>query len=296
LPPGIFITAKSDRIINEVVMSSKISILPLAITTLIFLILPTKASININVDAVQKSVIFLYAADPTGAVDKTKPIATGFFVEIPLTSDPRRAYRVIVTARHIVDPIWAKCPQTNPVMIYARLNKNSYKPGIDESGIDFIPIKLSDQGRTTWNHHADNDIDAAVILPTSQINYDLFDTAAVPVSLFPTEEELAFQSIGDPVMSAGLMPGLTGNTRNYPIFKFGQISNIPPEDIETHCTPQQPSFLVKVWLIAANLVPGNSGSPIFHVPLGGSGVSFGGTRPMLLGGNYSPLCGGVTRV
>jgi hypothetical protein len=84
-------------------------------------------------------------------------------------------------------------------------------------------------------------------------------------------------------MSAGLIPGLTGNNRNYPIFKFGQISNIPPEDIETHCSPNLSAFSVKVWLIAANLVPGNSGSPIFHVPLGGSGFSFGGTRPMLLG-------------
>jgi hypothetical protein len=84
-------------------------------------------------------------------------------------------------------------------------------------------------------------------------------------------------------MSAGLMPGLTGTKRNLPMFKFGQISNIPQEDIETGCAPMRPTFLVKVWVIAANLVPGNSGSPIFHVPPGASGVSLGSTRPMLLG-------------
>ena len=82
---------------------------------------------------------------------------------------------------------------------------------------------------------------------------------------------------------AGLLPGLQGNSRNYPIFKFGQISSIPSEDVETHCGTGKPGFFVKVWLLAANLVPGNSGSPIFHVPLGGNGLSFGGTRPMLLG-------------
>jgi hypothetical protein len=84
-------------------------------------------------------------------------------------------------------------------------------------------------------------------------------------------------------MSAGLLPALPGIKRNYPVFKFGQISNIPAVDIETRCAPQQPTFFVRVWLIAANLIPGNSGSPIFHVPLGGSGISIGGTRPMLLG-------------
>jgi hypothetical protein len=64
------------------------------------------------------------------------------------------------------------------------------------------------------------------------------------------------------------MPSLPGKSRNYPIFKFGQISNIAAEDVETHCAPASPAFSASIWLIAANLVPGNSGSPIFHVPLG----------------------------
>jgi hypothetical protein len=202
-------------------------------------------------------------------------------VEIPLKSDPKRAYRVLVTARHIVDPAWANCENGNPAKIYVRLNKKNYTPGSGLSGIDFVHIDLTEQGRPTWRHHDDGHVDAAVIPLKDQ--FETFDTAAIPVALFPTEEETSLQSIGDPVMSAGLMPGLTGNTRNYPIFKFGQISNIPPEDIETRCSPSLPPSSVRVWLIAANLVPGNSGSPIFHVPLGGSGVSFGGTRPMLLG-------------
>ncbi len=259
-------------------------LISIAVLASLLLVSQVHASININVEAVQKSVAFLYAADSHGDVDKTKPIGTGFFVEIPLKSDPQRAYRVLVTARHMVDPTWAQCGQANPEVIYARVNKKTYTPGSGVSGVDFLRVDLSEQGKPTWRHHSDDHVDAAVILLTAnKENVEIFDTGAVPVGLFPTEVETASESIGNPIMSAGLMPGLTGTTRNYPIFKFGQISNIPPEDIEMHCGPNLPASFVKVWLIAANLVPGNSGSPIFHVPLGGSGMNIGGTRPMLLG-------------
>jgi len=234
------------------------------------------------VEAVQKAVVFLYAADASGAVDKNKPIGTGFLISIPTNADPKRIYPVLVTARHIFDPTWAKCGVENPSIIYARLNKKFYKPNSGESGFDFARIPLSDHGKPTWSHHTRDDIDAAVVVPIA-IDPDQFDLGEISIENFPTEDELASQSIGDPVMSAGLLPGLAGNTRNYPIFKFGNISNIPSEDVETHCGPQQTGFPVKVWLIAANLVPGNSGSPIFHVPLGGNGISIGGTRPVLLG-------------
>jgi hypothetical protein len=242
---------------------------------------PLQASININVDAVQKSVAFLYAADASGAVDKTKPIGTGFLVGIPLKADPKRGYTVLITARHMLDPVWAKCGGENPSLIFARVNKKSDKSALSGAGVEFVPIQLSKDGMPTWSHHTDDEVDAAVA--AISVNEQFVDVVSIPVELFPTDAELAMQTIGDPVMSAGLLPGLPGNARNYPIFKFGQISNIPSESIATSCGPQRPSFLVKVWLIAANLVPGNSGSPIFHVPLGGSGVVIGGTRPMLLG-------------
>ena len=217
------------------------------------------ASINIDVDAVQKSVVFLYAADAKGAVDPAKPVGTGFLVEVPLASDPKHAYRVLVTARHVFDPEWAGCSQNDPDVIYARLNKKSYNPESDATGVDFVRLELTSEGNPLWRHHKDAHIDAAVLL--LKISLDAFDTASIPIALVPTEQELSSQSIGDPIMSAGLMPALARSRRNYPIFKFGQISNIPHEDIETSCAPDRPKFLVKVWLVAANLVPGNSGSP-----------------------------------
>jgi hypothetical protein len=259
----------------------KISLLCVAMATIMDW-LPAQATININVEAVQKSVVFLYATDAQGIVDKNRPIGTGFLVGIPLKSDPTRLYPVLITARHMVDPTWAKCGVANPNVVYMRLNKKAYTPGSNELGFDFVPVQLMDQGAPAWIRHSEDDIDAAVV-PLPKDLGQAFDLILIPVEFFPTDAELASQSIGDPVMSAGLMPALPGIKRNYPIFKFGQISNIPSEDVETRCTPQQPTFFVKVWLIAANLIPGNSGSPIFHVPLGGSGVSIGGTRAMVLG-------------
>lgn len=254
------------------------------VAVLLLWVSSAQASINIDVIAVEKTVVFLYAADATGmAVDSNKPIGTAFFVEIPLKSDPHRSYRVLVTARHMLDPTWARCPAQNPTSVYARLNKKEYNADSDQIGVDFVKIDLVKDGKDLWMHHNDARVDAAVIPLLNPSVYDNFDTAAVPVESFPTDDEIARESIGDPAMSAGLLPGLTGKSRNYPIFKFGQISNIPSEVVETHCGKDSPSFPVKVWLIAANLVPGNSGSPIFHVPLGGGGVALGGTRPMLLG-------------
>ena len=252
----------------------------------------TTATINIDTNVVQKSVVFLYAADAQGEVDKNKPVGTGFLIAIPLKSDPKHAWVVLVTARHVVDPSWAKCPVSNPTIMYMRLNRKAYTPNSSDIGFDFVPVQLVEQGKQAWFHHAEDDVDAAVLRLSKDLGQD-FDLVPLSIEVFPTDAELAAQSIGDPVMSAGLMPALPGIRRNYPVFKFGHISNIPAEDIETRCVPQpqQPTFFVKVWLIAANLIPGNSGSPIFHVPLGGSGVSFGGTRPMLLGVQSTAFAG-----
>jgi hypothetical protein len=48
----------------------------LALAVILEFCLPAQATININVDAVQKSVVFLYAANAQGAVDKNRPIGT----------------------------------------------------------------------------------------------------------------------------------------------------------------------------------------------------------------------------
>lgn len=240
-------------------------------------------AINIRIDAVEKSVVFLYGATADGDFDSSQPLGTGFFVEVPLLSNPKRAYRFLVTARHIVDPQWAHCPNSNPSVIYARLNRKQYDPTKNESGTGQVPLALVEQGKPNWLKHPDDEVDAAVLLLNAP-QFENYDIASVPLALFPTPEEQERTGIAASVVSAGLIPTFTGKNRNYPFFKFGQISSKPAESVEAaRCTTETPVIPEKVWFIAANLVPGNSGSPIFFVPPGGYGLSFGGGRVLLLG-------------
>ena len=65
---------------------------------------PVLAALNINTDTVQKAVVFLYGADEAGKVDLRKELGTGFFIRVPLTSDAKQSYVLLITARHIFDP------------------------------------------------------------------------------------------------------------------------------------------------------------------------------------------------
>jgi hypothetical protein len=65
------------------------------------------ASINVNTEAIKKSVVYIYGGDNDGKkADPTRIMGTGFLVSVPLLSDAARHYNLLVTARHIVDPAW----------------------------------------------------------------------------------------------------------------------------------------------------------------------------------------------
>jgi hypothetical protein len=176
--------------------------------------------IPINTEAVKRAVVFLYSADAAGQPDTSKELATGFLLEIPKRSDPKTSYFALVTARHVVDPVWACAAPQNPVAIYARVNRKTYDPVKDTSGVEFIKVPLIVGGQTTWTKHKSETVDAVLVA----VNYDKFslnDVATVLVSDFPTPDELRVVGIGEEIVSAGLVPGLSGKNRNYPFFKFG---------------------------------------------------------------------------
>lgn len=240
------------------------------------------AAININTDDVQRSVTFLYEAGADALINISKPMGTGFIVSVPLRSDPNRSYLVLVTARYIVDPQWAHCQNLNPSLIYARFNKKAYDPTKDVTGVSDLAIPLIRNNKPTWSASTDEQVDAAVI-GLGGFKLDSYDFANIPLWALPTKEEMRQFAIGDSVLSAGLIPGVSGKKRNYPFFKFGSISSIPGEAVDSNCGPGSVPFLEKVWFVAANLVPGNSGSPIFYFPPGGSGIVLGQGRAMLIG-------------
>ena len=98
---------------------------------------------------------------------------------------------VLVTARHIVDPNWAKCGSDNPSLIFARINKKVHNSS-GAPDFSFVQIRLSDDGGQLWSHHKDDDIDAAVIRLAVDISE--YDTTDIPVELFPTDDELKIRN------------------------------------------------------------------------------------------------------
>jgi|SRR5579872_893409 len=70
-----------------------------------------------------------------------------------------------------------------------------------------------------------------------------------------------------------------------------QISDKPDETVPTPCVKDGAATPMRVWFLSINLVPGNSGSPIFYAPEGANGASFGGGRPFLLGLQSSSFLG-----
>jgi hypothetical protein len=235
------------------------------------------AATTLNVEYVEKSVVFLYTADDTG--HPLAPLGTGFIVEIPLKDHPEKAYKLLVTARHMVDPQWAGCPNPNAPRILIRVNKKNFDPAKDQTGIEYLDTAGEVAANKEWIVSEDPQVDAAILLLQGS-TVDKYDVLGVKISDFPTPDELKGLKAGADIVSAGLLPGASGTKRNYPIFKFGNISSIPDEPADVSlCQVQgaQPRFL-KLWFVAANLVPGNSGSPIYFAP-----AMFSGQRGLLLG-------------
>jgi hypothetical protein len=56
----------------------------------------------LDTSAVNKSVVFLFGADPDGK--RNNQLATGFLVRVP-TKDGQNGSFFLVTARHVVDPL-----------------------------------------------------------------------------------------------------------------------------------------------------------------------------------------------
>jgi len=233
----------------------------------------------INTELIKRAVVFLYAADSAGNVDSTKELATGFLVEIPLKSDATKSYFILVTARHVVDPVWACTASQNPTAIYARVNHKASATS-QSSGVEFIKLSLVENNQPSWARHESDAVDAAVLTIDPKAFF-ANDVASIKVAEFGTPEEIKSVGIGSDIVSAGLVPGLSGRRRNNPFFKFGKISNIPDEDGLIPCgTTGKPGTY---WYIAATLIGGNSGSPIFLLPPGNAIMRFGQARPFLLG-------------
>jgi hypothetical protein len=250
------------------------------------------ASIPVNTEAVQRSIVFLYAEN-NDRVDERRQVGTGFLVLVPSKGNPQMGALLLITARHILDHDWGFCSGANPKRIYMRLNRASYDPNKEANGVQYEPVTLVEDGRSRYWVSSDDKVDAAIVLLEGR-HYSESKLEINPINLsdFAAPDEIKNLAVGDSVLSAGLIPGKSGEKRNYPFFKFGNISSKPDEPTWINCETGMPELrLERVWFIAANLVPGNSGSPVFTYPLGTAGMSLGGGRVMLIGVQSSSFGG-----
>jgi hypothetical protein len=236
----------------------------------------------INTDAVSKSVVFLYN-------EQNAAVGTAFLVAIPLKDDPKQVKLALVTARHVVDPQWACGAGANPTSLLARLNVKNYVSGLGQTGTNTVRVVLVENGRNVFFTHPDERVDAVVISISRPDKIAENDVAYINLRDFATSEELQKYKVGvgDGIISAGLVPYFAAENRNYPAFKFGKISSVLGQPIEkSRCGPQSHPRSTWSWVVAGNFVGGNSGSPIFLLPLEftlGKGLTYTGPRVMLLG-------------
>jgi hypothetical protein len=240
-----------------------------------------QSAFPVNFEAIRKAVVFIYAR---GADGRTQPDGTGFLIGIPSKAKHNRQYVFLVTARHIVDPAWTGCPPNNQGIV-ARFNKKVFDPNVDASGtVDYqLPGDISKGFR--WISPMDDSADIAfIMLNAGQIDAMGGDYNVITLNEFPSADELEKMDTGSQILSAGLFPGASGKKRNYPIFKFGYVSSRPQEKMNYKACPTGREISSTQWMIAASLVPGNSGSPIFFAPIGFGDITFnGGGRAVVIG-------------
>jgi hypothetical protein len=240
-----------------------------------------QSAFSINVEAVRRSVVFLHKVDASGNLQEA---GTGFLLVVPTKSDPNRGYWFLVTARHIADPTWNGCPATGT--LNAVFNKKDFDPKKDIEGTIRVPVPGG------WVSPDDDSADVAVAVLNAPLIASLnIENAPLSIGDLPSSEELKRINTGAQIASAGLLLGASGTHRNYPIFKFGYVSSVPDEKVPVACCAGCAAKLETVWMIAASLVPGNSGSPIFFVPVGFPGIGVSGQRAFLIGVQSSSFNG-----
>jgi hypothetical protein len=246
--------------------------------------LPITAASSLDINFVNKSVVFFFASSPSGEVLRDRQDATGFLITVPSRKTPAQ-YFLLITARHVVDPMWAGCATSNPERLFVRVSKLRSGPQDGAPDLSYLPVDLTQNGTALWTKNSDDNVDVAVLKAPRELSSGDYDVRFIKVRNFGKREEIAKIGVGSQVASTGLVPGLEGRQRNYPIFKFGRIASIPDETAVLQCGPHSRPRSLWVWWIGMNLVPGNSGSPILFDPIfpPGSDVSVGEPRAMIIG-------------
>jgi hypothetical protein len=212
-------------------------------------------------DEYLQTVFFLCVDKLDNGVTKREPQATGFFVRVPLNSNPAAGVDYVVTARHCIEE--ARGHDT----LYIRINR---KVG----GFVEIPTRVND-----WATHDVADVAAIPILPVALPNgvkpTDL-DQASLRLADFvgpgpdykyigeaPLLGKVEIQPrVGHEIFFLGLFSQQYGHERNLPLARFGHISRMPSKVEMESCGTR---FEVIAYLAEFHSWGGHSGSPVFFL-------------------------------
>lgn len=198
-------------------------------------------------DIVRKCAVFLgYPIYDHGEL-RLDLKGTGFFVGVPSPLGiPDRHYVVLVTARHVAEPL-AKddfCVRVN------------LKNG-ESRALTFEMSKAS-TSFGPWIYHPDPTVDIAAMRWVFGIE-DL-DFAHIPMSMFLTADvaERDDVGVGDEVFTTGLFTKVAGHSRNIPIVRMGNVAMMDADRI-----PTKNFGMMEAYLVETRSIGGISGSPVF---------------------------------
>ena len=173
------------------------------------------------------------------------PYATGFFVTVPCESAELKDQEMyyFITAKHVANDLKERD-------IYFQVNRKG--GGTTHEILRIAPV--------WFLHPTDKNADIAVIQVA--LNAYTVDLAPIQIHDFGMPDRLKDLNIGigDEVHSIGLFSPSPGNESNTPIVRFGNVSMMANEPIQTDLG------YTEMYLVEARSIGGMSGSPVFVRP------------------------------
>jgi hypothetical protein len=191
-------------------------------------------------------VVFVGRSIRKGSREDDVLLGTAFVVAVQEDRDTRFVY--IVTAKHVAYQLSLGSPW------FLRVNAK------DGESVD---LRVEQSGGW-WFHPEEPDfVDAAVCVVDAP--WDELACAALPVSLFATDEVIGKHNIGrgDLVVITGCFTKMTGRKKNIQLVRTGNIAMMPSEKVPGIEIEEGRPVESEVYLIEARSVGGLSGSPVF---------------------------------
>ncbi|MBU2536042.1 MAG: hypothetical protein ABIK32_06535 [Chloroflexota bacterium] len=215
------------------------------------------------------SFLLIDRQNPDTLKQERIPIATAFFVSMPIINDYAQIYAV--TARHVIY-------ETARGNLYLRLKSSND----DYEDVVVLP--------DNWICHPKTDVAVIPIEIPDKHDCKIIPLEALATEKFITDNEV---STGDDVFFVGLFTAYSGQKHDRPIVRFGNIS-LMKEEIPLKLVPgSETKTLVDAYLVESRSWGGQSGSPAFvYFPVDREPgiIKFGGQQFALLGlthGHYN---------